>query len=223
MELITSGRDCDIYDAGPGLVLRRTKSGRSIEHEGRLMTYLHEQGYPVPRVERAEGSDVVMERIEGPTLVDHALRRPLRLGRWAEMLADLHRRLHRLEAPDWLPDSGDGGAAILHYDLHPLNVLMSDRGPIVIDWTNARRGLPASDVCQTWVILASSTIEGSLIERRLGPVFRRLYVRSFLRHFDADEARARLRGVGEERKRDRNVRPEEKVAIDRLIARAAPG
>lgn len=220
MELIASGRDCDVYDAGPGLVLRRTKDGRSIEHEGRLMAYLHEQGYPVPRVERAEGYDVVMERIEGPTLVDHAVRRPFRLRQWAAMLADLHRQLHRIDAPDWLADSGDGGTSVLHYDLHPLNVLMSRRGPVVIDWTNARRGLEASDVCQTWIILATSTIEGSWIERRLGPVFRDLYVRSFLRHFDLDEVRDRLVDVGEARKRDRNTRPEERDAIDRLVAGA---
>ena len=217
-EPIASGRDCDIYDAGPGLVLRRTKDGRSIEHEGRLMAFLHEQGYPVPRVERVDGSDVVMERIEGPTLLDHAIRRPFRLRRWAAVLAELHQRLHRIEAPEWLPDAGDGGRSVLHFDLHPLNVLMSRRGPVVIDWTNARRGLEASDVAQTWIIMATSTIEGSWVERRLAPVFRGVYVRSFLRHFEMDAVRARLADVGEERKRDRNDRPEERTAIDRLVA-----
>jgi len=202
-------------------VLRRAKSGRSIEHEGRLMEYLHEAGYPVPRIERAEGPDLVMERVEGPTLLEYALRRPWRLRSHAAVLADLHQRLHRIEAPEWLPDCGDGGSSVVHLDLHPLNVIMSRRGPVVIDWTNGHRGVEATDVCQTWVIMATSTIEGSLIERRVGPLFRGLYVRSFLRHFDMAAVRERLRVVGEMRKLDRNVRPEERVAIDRLIGRHA--
>ncbi len=221
MDLLASGRDCDVYDAGPGLVLRRARDGRSIEHEGRIMQHLLGAGYPVPRIERAEGPDLVMERIEGPTLLDHAIRRPLRLARWAAVLAELHQQLHRIEAPDWLPSTGDGGDRFVHFDLHPLNVLMSRNGPVVIDWTNAMRGEEATDVAQTWIIMATSTIEGSWIERALGPRFRGLYVRSFLRHFDLDPVRRRLAEVAEARKRDRNVRPEEIEAIDALVAAEA--
>jgi aminoglycoside phosphotransferase (APT) family kinase protein len=218
VQLIASGRDCDVYDAGPGLVLRRQRDGRSIEHEARIMDHLREAGYPVPRVDRAEGADLVMERIDGPTLLDHAIRRPLRLARWAAVLAELHQRLHRIEAPEWLPEAGDGGTTIVHFDLHPLNVLMSPRGPVVIDWTNAMRGDEATDVAQTWIIMATSTIEGSWLERTLGPRFRGLYVRSFLGHFDLAPVRARLAQVGEARKADPNLRPEEVLAVDRLVA-----
>ena len=219
MQLIASGRDCDIFDAGPGLVLRRQRAGRSIEHEARTMQYLHQAGYPVPRIESADGPDLVMERIDGKTLLDHAIRRPLRLRRWAAVLAHLHQRLHRIDGPDWLPDAGDGGSSVVHLDLHPLNVLMSSRGPVVIDWTNAMRGTEATDVCFTWVIMATSTIDGSWVERTLGPRFRGLYVRSFLSHFDTASMAEQLRVVGELRKLDPNVRPEERAAIDRLVAR----
>lgn len=219
MELIAAGRECDIYDAGRGLVLRRSRLGRSQEAEARVMEHVSAAGYPVPRVERVEGPDLVMERIEGPTLIEHAVHRPFRLRAWAELLADLHRRLHRIQAPDWLGDCGDGGSSVVHLDLHPLNVIMSVKGPVVIDWTNAMRGEEATDVCQTWVIMATSTIEGNVVERGLGPLFRRRYVDAFLRGFDRDAVRERLQVVAEMRKRDRNLRPEERLAIDRLLAR----
>ena len=46
--LLASGRDGDIFEFGPGLVLRRAKSGRVIEGEARTIAYAREHGYPVP-------------------------------------------------------------------------------------------------------------------------------------------------------------------------------
>ena len=58
------------------------------------------------------------------------------------MLADLHDRLHEIAGPDWLPGMPDGGDRLLHLDLHPLNVIMSPNGPVVIDWPNAAARRP---------------------------------------------------------------------------------
>ena len=44
--LIASGRDGDIFEYGPGRVLRKTRDGRSIEHEARIMRYAADHGYP---------------------------------------------------------------------------------------------------------------------------------------------------------------------------------
>ena len=44
MKLLARGRDGDIFEFAPGLVLRRTRSGRSIAHEARTMRYAAEQG-----------------------------------------------------------------------------------------------------------------------------------------------------------------------------------
>ena len=54
------------------------------------------------------------------------------------MLADLHDRLHVIPAPDWLPVDLDGGDRLVHLDLHPMNVMITQSGPIVIDWTECR-------------------------------------------------------------------------------------
>ena len=139
MKLLASGRDGDIFELSPDLVLRKTRDGRSIAHEARIMRYVEEQGFPVPHIEevRAEGTEIVMERIAGPSMLD-AMVPPWKLAAHLAMLADLHDRLHTIEGPDWLPEMPGGGDRLLHLDLHPLNVLMSTtRGPVVIDWPNA--------------------------------------------------------------------------------------
>lgn len=70
--LLASGRDSEIFDHGPGLVLRRSRDRRSMEREAKVMRYVAEHGYPAPRVEevRADGSELVMERIDGPTMLE---------------------------------------------------------------------------------------------------------------------------------------------------------
>lgn len=72
LEIVGRGRAADVY-ALPGdgrWVLRRCRDGGDTTREAKLMTRLAEQGYPVPAVRRAEGPDLVMERLTGPTLLD---------------------------------------------------------------------------------------------------------------------------------------------------------
>jgi aminoglycoside phosphotransferase (APT) family kinase protein len=96
----------------------------------------------------------------------------------------------------------------MHLDFHPENVLVSPNGPIVIDWTNARRGEPAVDVAMTWVILATSAgLPG------------RMVVPTYLDHFDADEVRAALRVAAARRIDDPNVTDREREAVRRLVER----
>ena len=142
--LLASGRDGDIFEFGPGLVLRRAKSGRVIEGEARTIAYAGEHGYPVPKIHevRAGGTEIVMERIDGPMMMDKLLREPWRMPRYCRELADLHDRLHVIPAPPWLPDAG--GDRLVHLDLHPMNVIMTAAGPVVIDWTNAALAIRCS-------------------------------------------------------------------------------
>jgi tRNA A-37 threonylcarbamoyl transferase component Bud32 len=160
--LLASGRDGDIFEFGPGLVLRRAKNGRVIEAEARTMAYASEHGYPCPAIHdvRAGGTEIVMERIEGPMMMDAMLRRPWSMGHHARLLADLHDRLHVIPAPDWLPALGDGDR-LVHLDLHPMNVMLAPSGPIVIDWPNACRGDALTDVAVTIVLLQCPDFPGS--------------------------------------------------------------
>src|SRR2546427_232948 len=137
--LLASGRDGDIFAYGRDLVVRRSRRGRSMEREAGIMRYVARHGYPAPRVEdvRANGSELVMERIDGPTMLEVLSKRPWTLRRNAGRLAMLHHRLHEISAPDWLERVFGGGDRVIHLDLHPLNVILSPQGPRLIDWTNA--------------------------------------------------------------------------------------
>ncbi|GAA4690575.1 phosphotransferase [Nocardioides conyzicola] len=149
MELIGTGRDADVFAYDDGLVLRRNRDGRSSEREGALMVRLAGLGYPLPRVHSVRGPEMVMERVDGPTLGAElfAGTRPAEEG--AAILADLHRGLHALPWPGAAP-----GECLVHLDLHPLNVIMTGGGPVLIDWTNAREGRPGLDVAVTVLTIA---------------------------------------------------------------------
>ena len=218
---IAEGRDSEIFEHGVGKVLRVARDGRSLVEEAEVMAYVGAQGYPVPRVYDAGEGYLVMDRVDGPTMLDDAI--PFRIGRHAKVLAQLHEQLHRLPAPPWLtreaPLSGD---RLLHRDLHPLNVLMSADGPVVIDWANASHGDPAFDVADTWVLFACGDPPLHPVEAVLAPVARKLFLRSFLRPLDREAARRAIPAAVEHRLTDRNMSAREHERM-RALARWAAG
>ncbi|MDG4824223.1 phosphotransferase [Asanoa sp. WMMD1127] len=154
MELIASGRDCDVYALGPDRVLRRSRHGRDAGREAALMRYLAEAGFPVPKVHDASGPDLVMERLDGETLLASFLAGTTDPTTGAAILAELHERLHALPPPSADPS----GARIIHLDLHPDNVMLTSRGPVLFDWANAIEGSPDRDVAMTLLIMAQVTL-----------------------------------------------------------------
>ncbi|GIG89402.1 phosphotransferase [Plantactinospora endophytica] len=152
--LLGAGRDADVFALDEGRVLRRYRNGADVTGEAAIMRYVADRGFPVPRVDRAEGADLVMERIDGPTLRAAMAAGDLDLPAGAEILADLHRRLHDLPAR---PGSGLR-TRVVHLDLHPENVMLGSRGPVVIDWRNARDDQPDLDVGMTALILAEVVV-----------------------------------------------------------------
>jgi tRNA A-37 threonylcarbamoyl transferase component Bud32 len=192
-----------------------------MEKEAKIMRYVARHGYPVPRVEEisADGSELVMERIDGPTMFAVLARRPWLLRQNAAVLAALHQRLHAIQAPDWLDASVGGGDRVIHLDLHPLNVIVSSHGPVLVDWTNSARGEGATDVALTWLLMTAAQIPGGPVQAAMGRALRGIFVRSFLDHFDRESIRRALPAVGEWKCRDRNMRSAEMAAMRRLITR----
>jgi aminoglycoside phosphotransferase (APT) family kinase protein len=215
--LLASGRDADVFDAGPGLVLRRSKHGRSLAHEAQVMEHVRRAGFPAPRVEelRASGTELVMERLEGPLMGEAVVRQPWRLFDLARLLADLHARLGQIKAPAGLRQLPDGGDAVVHLDLHPFNVIMTKVGPVVIDWANPARGRPETDVAATWVIMQSSEIPGSALASAISRVGREMFIGTFLRHSDKDSAAKVLPTVIRTRIDDPNVTDQERRHLAR--------
>jgi aminoglycoside phosphotransferase (APT) family kinase protein len=229
MKLLASGRDGDVFEFAPGLVLRKTRDGRSIAHEARTMRYVAEHGYPVPRIEevRADGTEIVMERIDGPIMMDAMVRPPWKLGDHLRLLADLHDRLHRIPGPEWLSAMPDGGDRLLHLDLHPLNVIMSPKGPVVIDWPNARRGDPMADVAVTYALIACGHIPlprpiASTLNAVRTPVLRRFFAKRYL----GPAFYGRVAEMAELKCFDENMAPDEIRALRALARKSrakAPG
>jgi aminoglycoside phosphotransferase (APT) family kinase protein len=221
--LLAAGRDADIFEYGPGLVLRRSRAGRSLIEEARVMEYVRSQGYPVPAVEEVsdDGVDMVMERIEGTDMVASIRKRPWTIPRQGRVLADLHRDLHAMLAPDWLPDAPVGaGDRLLHLDLHPLNVMLGPRGPVVIDWTGACRGDPSVDVALAWVLMAAGDVPtGWLLGKILGRA-RSVLVHNFLRSFDVDVVKQSLHDVVTWKTLDPHMSVREQVQMRQVVKEA---
>lgn len=194
------GRASTLTDLGGGRLLRR---GGNPFYEAAVMGHAREHGYPVPEVYEVREDGLVLERIDGPTMLGDVILRPWRLAAHMRTLARLHHELHRIEAPD-------GTGTLLHLDLHPENVLLSPTGPVVIDWTNARGGHPALDPALVWVILLTS---GGLLGRLAAPLF--------LREFDREELLRALPDACAYRLADENVFPRERVRVERLLRRYA--
>ncbi len=192
------------------------------------MRYLAAAGYPVPHVYDAAGPDLVMERLHGPDMLADLGRRPWLIPQHARTLAELHDRLHRISAPPGLPvavgadgTALGGGTAVLHLGLHPANVMLTQRGPVVIDWAGARVGAPGADVAMSYLILMTSDTD--LLPPWLRLVIwwpRAAYVHRFLAAVGdspwphvASAARVRIAEV--------NTRPAEIARLLKIAERAA--
>ncbi len=222
--MLASGRDSNIYEFGEGLVLRRAVGGRVIDREAEVMTYVAERGYPVPRIHevRAGGTEIVMERLTGPTMMEVLARAPLRCLRYVSLLADLHDRLHRIVAPASWPAVGEGDRC-LHLDLHPMNVMMTDRGPVVIDWANAHRGHPLTDVGATYVLLTCPRVP---LPRAVGALLRPLRVamaNRFIHRYAGTELPEFIADAAERKALDPNMDAGEAEECRRLAARMRGG
>ncbi|MFG2293321.1 phosphotransferase [Streptomyces sp. NPDC048603] len=218
MELIARGRDADVFALDEHRVLRRYRhEERPTDRESRLMAHLAACGYPVPEVYEVTGTDMVLERLTGPTMLEELARRPWRVRQLGRMLAGLHDRLHGIPAPDWLPTrfGTAGDDRVLHLDLHPGNVILTGHGPVVIDWSNARAGDPAADVAMTLVTVGGAEVPG--LAARLG---RGLLLQAFRSAGGTDPA-PRIRDAADARLADPNTTAAEAAWL-RKHAAAAP-
>ena len=220
--LIARGRAADVFDDGPGRVRRRYRPGEGgdVAAEAAVMEHARSHGFPVPEVFDVSGRDLVMERVDGVTMLADLGRRPWRVWSHGALLASLHVSLHTIPALDGLPCPLGRGASLVHLDLHPDNVMLTARGPVVIDWSNASRGEGADDVASTWVIVATSVVDSRLL-RWLAMPGRRELLRAFLSGVDADAARARVPEVAARRLEfDPHLRPAERAALAALSSDA---
>ena len=165
MKLLASGRDGDIFEFAPGLVLRKTHDGRSIADEAR-----HD---PV----RGRSTAIRCRRRRGAGQRDrdrdgahrgpddgrrHACGHP---GSSAPTCGcspicttsctRSRRRTGSTGCPTTEPVGATGSCTSTCI---PINVIMSPKGPVVIDWPNARRGNPMTDVAVSYALIRCGRI-----------------------------------------------------------------
>ncbi|MFF1676249.1 phosphotransferase [Streptomyces sp. NPDC058256] len=157
--LLGSGRTADVYEIDAAWVLRRDREGwGDATAEAAVMEHVRGHGFPVPGVRLATRTDLVMERLSGPTMLEAfgvGLLAPREAG---VILAGLLRALHAVPARL----SADPAVRVLHLDLHPDNVMLTPEGPKVIDWANTEEGPPGLDWGMSAVILAQVAVGGEL-------------------------------------------------------------
>ncbi|MEV5679702.1 aminoglycoside phosphotransferase family protein [Streptomyces sp. NPDC052179] len=158
-QLLGSGRTADVYALDGSWVLRRYRDSTDTTPELAVMSYLCAFGFPVPRIgPRADGAratDLVLQRLTGPTMAEALLTGALEAAEGGALLAGLLRELHAIPARL----SPDPEERILHLDLHPENVMLTDRGPVVIDWSNTVEGPPGLDRAMSALILAQVALD----------------------------------------------------------------
>jgi Ser/Thr protein kinase RdoA (MazF antagonist) len=219
LKVVGTGRTADVFEHGPGKVLRRYRAPRDTQREVAAMEHARTHGFPVPAADALNETDIVMERVPGATMLDDLGRRPWLISRHAATLAELHDRLHAIAAPSWLPAPVGVGDAMLHLDLHPDNVILTGHGPVVIDWPNAARGPAAADVAHTWMVLTCSVPTTGRYRQALTVAGRGLFVKRFLRHYERSALTAQLPTVGALRRSHRVLPAAELEAIDRMVER----
>lgn len=231
--LVGSGRNADAYDIGDGRVLRRYRDGRDarrVSAEAQVMAHVRACGIPVPEVFDVSGSDIVMERAVGPTMLDAVARRPWTFRSHARLLARLHDLVHQVPAASlaglalWSP-FGDGPPdddhVLLHTGLHPQNVILTGTGPVIIDWEGASYGPAMVDVALTWVIVRYSEIPPApRVQVVVMRAFQGAFTRSFVRAAGPVDESWRHTAL-RLRLADPHTLPTEAVRLERLASAAA--
>jgi Ser/Thr protein kinase RdoA (MazF antagonist) len=124
---------------------------------------------------------LVTERVSGDDLLARLTKKPWLVLKVADTLGRAHAAMHDHPAPESLPDlraelarriqsakalpehhataalqrlrALPAGDRLCHGDYHPQNVLGTLKDPVIIDWGDASRGLPAADVARTLLLL----------------------------------------------------------------------
>lgn len=123
---------------------------------------------------------IVLERIEGETMWEHMKATPATAHDCIESIVGLQAELHATTV-EGLPDLGrrlgskideavqipardrrmaqtmlaelPRGTALCHGDVHPANVVLAERGLVILDWFDAATGYPLADVARSSLLM----------------------------------------------------------------------
>lgn len=153
---------------------------------------------------------LVYERVTGVSMLEAMTARPWALWRFARLLANLQAAIHRIADVPGLPSQHDKlrrkiesagllpsevrtralrlleslpqGRQLCHGDFHPDNVLLTERGPVIIDWIDAANGNPLGDVARSSLLMNEAHLPEDKRMRWALNLFRSWFHRVYLNH-----------------------------------------
>lgn len=179
---IDGGRVLKLFHAGidPSIVAREYAIARVVQASG----------LPVPAVfgeARVEGRQaIIYAEMRGPNLLTYMARHPHRAAWALEQMAQLQARIHQCHAPTLRSRKGvlaediaaadiseplreaaiarldllNEGDRLTHGDLHPGNLIVTEAGVAVIDWSRAACGTIATDLVRTEMVMRFGPARG---------------------------------------------------------------
>lgn len=223
---IGQGRTAEVFAWGESRALKLYYEGwpaTAAEAEYQKAEAVYKSGAPAPAVDGVVQIDgrygVIFERVEGPSLLSYTTSQPWTLIRSANLMAELHARMHtchssslpaqrdrlreKIQAARPLPDALKQAAiktltqlpedtVLCHGDFHPDNIVLSTRGPVILDWTDATHGHPLADVARTALLMQHAAVPPHVPGRRLIETGRTLWYWLYLHRY------CRLRSVSPE-------------------------
>lgn len=161
------------------------------------------------RVEEGGRLGIVFERVHGKTMLQLFREQPSQIFDLVRRMGQLHAQMHTISAPDLpqqkqvyhrsigravkngLPEnmvepvqtilaSLEDGCILCHADFHPDNIVLTERGPVILDWMTAQCGNPAGDIARTWLLLTMGRAPGEPPKSAWMKILTRLAYRGYL-------------------------------------------
>lgn len=189
-DLIGRGRTADVFAWGSDRVLKLYQDWMPrapIEREFTFMKVASAARVPVPAPDELLEQDgrigIVMERIQGPSMLKVITAQPWKSSALIRQMAELHVQMHACQLPEGIytqrqqiqfgieragvlpPEEKEAmlarlnalpqGFSLCHGDYHPDNVILTPRGPVIIDWLTGMRGHPLGDAARTSLLFTS--------------------------------------------------------------------
>jgi len=214
---IGQGRTAEVFEWSESRALKlyyESWTAAAAESEYQKAAAVYQSGAPAPAVDGVIQVDgrhgVIFERLEGPSLLNDTTSQPWRLMRSANLMAELHARMHachpsglpaqrdrlreKIQSARPLPDALKQTAltalsqlpddnALCHGDFHPDNIVLSARGPVILDWTDATCGHPLADVARTALLMQHAALPPHIPGRHLIKIGRALWYRLYLHRY----------------------------------------
>ena len=184
-----------------------------VDYEAGIGRAVHEAGVPSPAVFDIVEVDgrrgIVYERVDGPSMLTILSRQPLRGAELGARMGETHAQIHaqttdrlptaherltrEIGRADLSPEVRDAAlqrlaqlpqmSQVCHGDFHPDNVVLTPKGPKVIDWTNAVRACPEADVARSLLMFRIGAAPSGWVLKVALLVVRRVFIDAYLRRY----------------------------------------